>query len=91
MTNVAEDVVFALVGHVAGKVFAHDAVPIWRILLVKEAFDIFGNVLLRVDFVHNGVHLLLKVGLHLFGHLADHILNVSLRARHSTLLYFLYF
>ena len=53
LSNVAENVVFALVSYVAGKVFADDAVPVGRILLVKEAFDIFGNVLLGVLFVHD--------------------------------------
>lgn len=41
LTDVEEDVVLAGIGNVRGEVLANDAVPVGRVLLVKEALDVF--------------------------------------------------
>ena len=57
-----------------------DTVPIWRVLLVKDGLHVLGNVLLCVLLVHDRVHFLLELGLHLFAHLADDVVDYSVSA-----------
>ena len=60
-----------------------DTVPIWRVLLVKDGLHVLGNVLFCVLLVHDRVDLLLELGLHLFAHLADDVVDYSVSAHFS--------
>ena len=77
LSNLAEYVTFARVRYVGRKVLPYYAVPVGRVLLVEEAFDELGDLLLGILVVHDVVDLLLEVGLHLFAHLADDPLHSS--------------
>jgi len=49
LSQVEVDKVFGLVGDVATKVAANDAMPCWVVLLVKFLFDICCNILFYVE------------------------------------------
>ena len=88
MTNVEEDVMFADVCCVACEVLAHHAVPIGRILLVKELLDAFRDQLLvAIVFINCQIHLLLDVLLHVGSHFTDDPVDVTLS--HFLFIYYL--
>ena len=65
---------------------ADDTVPIWCILGVEDCLDMLRDILLCVLSVHDVVDLFLELALHLFVHLADDIVNDSIRAHLKVLL-----
>ena len=58
---------------------ADDAVPVGGVLGVKDGFDVLGNILFCIFPIHDKVDLLLELALHLFVHLADDIVDYSIR------------
>ncbi len=50
---------------------AHDTVPVWRVFVVKESFDVLRDFLFSLLLVNGPIDLLLHVVLHLGFHLAD--------------------
>ena len=85
LTNLTEDVIFALIRYEGGKVLSHDAVPVWSVVLVKEGLDVFCDVLLLVRIIHYVVHLLDEVSLHLLANLLHDPADVSFRSHLSLL------
>ena len=71
LSNVEEDVMLRLVRNKGGKVFAHNTMPIGRVLFVEKSFDEFADFLFGFLRVDSSVDLLLDVVLHLLLHLAD--------------------
>lgn len=52
MSLIEEDVVFGLVAHIGGEVFAHNAMPVGAILFVKLFLDMFGHEVLHFDIIN---------------------------------------
>ena len=80
MTNVEENVMLRGVSYIARKMLSNDAVPVGRILFVKEFLDALGNeLLITVKLINGQVDLLLHVLLHVVGHLANDPCYITLR------------
>ena len=82
MTDLAEYIIFALVRYNGGEVLADNAVPVGRVLGVKECLHVLGDILLGLlgGVVHDQVDLLLEVLFHVLGHFADHVVDDSIGA-----------
>ena len=80
LTNVEENVMLRGVSYIARKMFSNHAVPVGRILFVKEFLDALGNeLLITVKLINGQVDLLLHVLLHVVGHLANDPCYITLR------------
>ena len=82
LTNLTEDVIFALIRYEGGKVLSHDAVPVWSVVLVKEGLDVLCDSLLLIGLVHDFIYLSYEVFLLVVTNLLDNPSNVSLCGSH---------
>ena len=67
------------VSHERSEVLADDAVPVGRVLLVEERFEVLRDFLLGLFLIDGAVHLLLHVVLHVLVHLAHDPSHAALR------------
>jgi len=82
LTNLAEDVIFALIRYIGSEVLSYDTVPVWSVVLVKEGLDVLSNWLLLVCLIHDFIYLCNEVFLLLVADLLDHPTNVSFSGSH---------
>lgn len=75
---VKENIVLARIRYVGSETLPDDAVPVWRVLLVKVTLNICCNVFFFYKLVKRLVHNLLDVRFHVFVDLANDPLDLSL-------------
>ena len=71
LSNVEENVMFALVGYVTRKVLSHTAMPVWSIVTVEELLDALADILLGLAIVNSVVNLLFDIILHVLIHFTN--------------------
>ena len=79
LTQVEENVMFALVTYKAREMLAHAAVPVWSVFAVEKLLDELTDVLFLLELVDSLVHLRLHISLHVLIHFADDPVHVSFR------------
>ena len=82
LTNLAEDVIFALIRYEGREMLSNNAVPVWSIVLIEESLDVLSNSLLLVSFIHDFIYLGHEVFLHVVTNFLDNPANVSLSGSH---------
>ena len=78
LTDVEENIMFALVSYITSEVLSDAAVPVWSVFVIKELFDELANVLLSLLLVHSLVNKTLDIVLHVWIHFTDNPLNATL-------------
>ena len=82
LTNLAEDVIFALVRYEGGEVLSDDTVPVWSVVFIEESLDMLSNGLLLVSLIHDFIYLGHEVFLHVVSNFLDNPANVSFCGSH---------
>ena len=82
LSNLTEDVIFALIRYEGGKVLAYHTVPVWGIVFVEVGLDVLSDSLLLVSVVHDFIYLSDESFLHVLADLLDNPANVSLSGSH---------